>query len=216
MQQQSSPIVRYGGGFLVVCIGFAVAVSLVTEKRQPAVATAAAAPQPTPAAAQPAPPPAPAPPTRAERVGAAETFRAALAAAWPAMTDTRETPSDGAILLAAWMGADGRLADVKVARDETSLPKAMKDIDAERGRRLCVSGRLIQIQRDATVWVGTMMSGGGNYVHYYAAGSSGELVAGSQARLCGVITGALSYSNVGGGTTHSVQVVGVFDLRENR
>ena len=36
------------------------------------------------------------------------------------------------------------------------------------------------------------------------------------ARFCGIATGRDTYANTGGGTTHAVRVVGMFDLPENR
>ena len=56
----------------------------------------------------------------------------------------------------------------------------------------------------------------GKKVSFFAVQSTGDLVEGSRARLCGVVTGRYSYSNTGNGTTHAVKVVGVFDLAENR
>ena len=56
----------------------------------------------------------------------------------------------------------------------------------------------------------------GQVIHYLAAGDTGTLVDGDRARFCGVTTGRYSYSNAGGGTTHAVQLIGMFDLPSNR
>lgn len=45
--------------------------------------------------------------------------------------------------------------------------------------------------------------------------STGRLVEDSRARLCGFVTGKYSYSNSGGGSSHAVQLVGMFKLPEN-
>lgn len=53
-------------------------------------------------------------------------------------------------------------------------------------------------------------------MRFAAVASTGELVAQSSANFCGVTTGKYSYSNSGGGTTHAVFLVGMFDLPENK
>ncbi len=60
------------------------------------------------------------------------------------------------------------------------------------------------------------MSNGGNIYRFLAAGSSGTLVPQSYGRFCGVVTGTYDYSNSGGGTGHAVEMVGMFDLPENK
>jgi hypothetical protein len=95
-----------------------------------------------------------------------------------------------------------------------------KDAEAERGRRLCYSGRIIQIARAELgdgryVFVGLLMTSRRDIFHFLAAGSTGALVEDSRARICGFVTGAYSYSNSGGGSSHAVQVVGMFRLAEN-
>jgi hypothetical protein len=60
-------------------------------------------------------------------------------------------------------------------------------------------------------------AGAGRYdlIKFVAAGSTGQLVAQSRARFCGATTGKYSYSNSGGGTSHAVQMVGMFRVPEN-
>jgi hypothetical protein len=53
-------------------------------------------------------------------------------------------------------------------------------------------------------------------VVFYAVGETGDLVAGSRTRLCGIVTGLHSFLNSGGGVTHAIRAVGMFDLPENR
>jgi hypothetical protein len=103
---------------------------------------------------------------------------------------------------------------------KTSYAKCQKDIDSERGNVLCVSGSVLEmtVQRSGygAVYIGGFNSSSFNIVRFIAVKSTGELVAGSSSKLCGVVTGLQSYSNSGGGVTHSVHVVGLFDLPENR
>jgi hypothetical protein len=92
--------------------------------------------------------------------------------------------------------------------------------DENRGKRLCAPGVLIEIAVEKASSTkkaasGLLMSDAGNLFRFYALGSSGELVAQSRARLCGVVTGRFDYSNSAGGTGHAVKIVGMFDLPEN-
>jgi hypothetical protein len=137
------------------------------------------------------------------------------------MEDTvGDGPSTGAFLLAYWLDRQGKWSDVAMSTDETTVKRAKKDIDSARMKRLCVRGNVIQIKRDASptfsVWTGNLMTDGYNVVNYIATGETGDLVEGSRARLCGVVTGNYSFPNVSGGQTQSLQIVGMFDLPENR
>lgn len=49
-----------------------------------------------------------------------------------------------------------------------------------------------------------------------ALGSNRGIDQGSRARFCGIVIGRYSYRSSGGGTTHAVQLVGAFDIAENR
>ena len=113
-----------------------------------------------------------------------------------------------------------RWVDVVVAPDETSFAKVQKDADDERGKRLCVGGSVIQIAVAKTsfgkFYEGLLMTPAQNIFRFTAVGSSGSLVERSAARVCGVVTGKYDYSNSGGGKGHAVNVVGMFDLPENR
>jgi hypothetical protein len=166
---------------------------------------------------EPAPPPEP---TFADRMGEAGTFAEALALALPEMEDGRDETSLGALGLAFWASTRLRFDDVAVARDETSPKLILKDPDRERGKRMCVRGRIVQIAKQdlgrTAVFEGLLMMSSGQIVHYIAAGDTGTLVEGDRGRLCGVTSGRYSYSNAGGGTTHAVQLVGMFDLPSNR
>jgi len=103
---------------------------------------------------------------------------------------------------------------------ETSRAKVMKDPEAERGKRLCASGTIIEIHSSRrsgqTIFSGGINTPSFDVVRFYAVRSTGDLVQRSVARICGVVTGTETYSNSSGGVTHAVFVVGMFDLPENR
>jgi hypothetical protein len=114
-----------------------------------------------------------------------------------------------------------RWVDVGVQKDETSPALVRKDPDEARAKRMCTSGQLVQIavvklDNGAKLSEGLLESNAGNLYHYLGAGSSGELVEQSYARFCGVVIGTYDYSNSAGGTGHAVEIVGMFDLPENR
>lgn len=109
---------------------------------------------------------------------------------------------------------------VNVATDETSYALAQKNIDSARGKRLCISGSVIEIHEDKTpqgsLTTGLIMSSAGNIFSFDGVGSSGQIVEQSWARFCGVVIDKYDYSNSAGGTGHAIDVVGMFDLPENR
>lgn len=180
------------------------------------------------AVAEPAPaPPVPVPPAiPAERDYLAEarsskTLVDAVGYAKPFMTDEFNKSSRGTYLFAAWAIVKMTWVDVAVPVDETSHAKIQKDVDAERGKRLCVTGSIVEIAavKDgprAIAYEGLTHGAGGALYHFLATGDTGELVAGSMARFCGVVTGRYDYANSAGGSSHAVDVVGMFDLPANR
>lgn len=172
----------------------------------------------------PAPEPVPEPKSEAvrllEQMLAIETFDEAVAFAKPYMTDTRNEDSVGTTLLTLWAQSKLRWANVHVEEDETSIKRTRKDPDSARGKRFCYSGRLVQIEKMSKssprpVWVGLLSTRRRDIIRFHAAGSSGDLVDGSKARFCGVVTGTFSYDITGGGSTHAVSAVGMFKLPEN-
>lgn len=164
--------------------------------------------------------PVPETPSALARIESAESLAAALAIAGPELADTTDELGTGALLLTAWSSTRMRWPDVSVAKNETSFALVHKDSDAARGKRMCVRGSLIQISKESVgssaVFIGLLMSGYTDLVHFVAVGSTGELVERSRTRLCGVVTGTYDYANSGGGTGHAINVVGMFDLPENR
>jgi hypothetical protein len=164
----------------------------------------------------PAPSPFPAPePTPAEQILSANTFADAIALARPLMGEGQDEHSAGSLLMAVWAAERMKWSDVSVKKNETSVGQVMKDPEAEYGKRMCGQGRIIEIRKmpDVDLFQGLLM--GGNVVHFFAAGSTGTLVAGKNANYCAVITGLFHYSNSGGGTTHAVDTVGMFDVKAN-
>ena len=66
------------------------------------------------------------------------------------------------------------------------------------------------------VFTGGLIDNSGQIYRFIAVKSTGEIVKGSTAKFCGIVTGRLMFSNSVGGTTHAVSLVGMFDLPENR
>ena len=147
-----------------------------------------------------------------------EDIQQALPFALKYAGDRVDELSEGSVMLAFWLAAHGSWEDVAVRRDETSFLKVKKDSTAEIGKRMCVRGRVIQISRagaDLPVFEGNLMLPGFKVANFLSFGSTGELVEHSRARFCGFVTGRYAFSNVSGGQTQAVQLVGAFDLPEN-
>jgi hypothetical protein len=95
----------------------------------------------------------------------------------------------------------------------------MKDSDEERGKGMCVTGRIIEIaveKTDKGKFAHAGIISNMDVTKVVAVGSTGELVEGKTATFCGVVIGKHSYPNSGGGQTHTVRLVGMFDLPANR
>jgi hypothetical protein len=169
-----------------------------------------------PASAMPEAPPEPSP---LDIILAKSTMADALVVASPLMEDKFDESSPGTLLFAAWAAQHLRWQDVDVPKNETSIAKVQKDVDAERMKRLCFTGRVVQIQVTrasyGAVYAGLLESYSGNLAHFYAVQSTGDLVADHQGRLCGVVTGRYDYKNSGGGSSHAIDMVGMFNLPEN-
>jgi len=103
---------------------------------------------------------------------------------------------------------------------ETKRGLVMKDPDAERGKRLCVSGSIVEIRVDRsdgdTLYFGGLVSPSLEVLRFIAVRSTGGLIEDSPARFCGVVTGLQSYLASNGSVLHAVFAVGMFDLPENR
>jgi hypothetical protein len=186
------------------------------EPENQRTAEAASAPAVDVAAAPPAPPPEPSP---LEKLLATPSLADAIELVKPQMSDTDDDTSPGAIMLGVWAAAHLTFEDVAVRKNETSFALVRKDSDANRGKRMCIRGTIIQIAKEkvgaGAVWTGLMLSGYSEITSYIAAGSTGNLVQQSRARLCGVVIGTYDYSNSAGGKGHAVSLVGMFDLPDN-
>jgi hypothetical protein len=135
------------------------------------------------------------PPTIDERVASATSLADALAIAQPISTT----------LVARYAAAKLRFAEVDAA--ETNLGLVEKDHRAELGKRMCVEGEIRRIERadmdSRKVFVGELLVRPEDRITFLAVGSTGTLVKRDAARFCGVVTGKL-------------ELVGMFDLAENR
>ena len=171
--------------------------------------------------AQP-PPPEPSPAERAleQVLESGDTLPQAIETLRPMMTDTHgEAMDPGAVILAIWAASKNVKWEDLQAIPATKYGLVMKDPDSERGKRLCARGSIVQIQVERTeygkLFHGVFATSRYQFIRYSVVGSTGELIEGSRAKLCGVVTGLSSYPNVQGGITHSVYVVGMFDLPVN-
>lgn len=140
----------------------------------------------------------------------------------PMMKDFAELDvSNGAALLAYW-SADHLTWQALAPIEKSKYKLVMKDPSAERGKQLCASGKVIEIQIDSTLPSGEKVFTGGlyddnfNIYRFISVGSTGEIVADSHAKFCGIITGKNDYSNSQGGVAHAVHLVGMFDLLDNK
>lgn len=175
---------KFVGVGLVVLVGCSRQESTATRDSAPIPSAA-----PTPLVAPPASP--------LDRIRGAPSLAAALAIAKPHMVDSDDEMDGGTALLGVWASRSMEWSDVAVATAETSYALVQKDSATERGKRLCVSGMIVEIHVDRVknqpdqpaTYNGNLMSDG-NVFSFVAVGDTGTLVAQSFARLCGVVTGA--------------------------
>lgn len=199
--------VAVGGGAIIAAVSLA----------KPSAGSVAPTPEPPrqPVAVVP-----PKPVTPAERAAAAKTLPDVLGVAVPLMADIPGQASDGTRLLISWMAQRAAWKDLDVNPGEVTYGQARKEIDAARGKRLCVSGLVIQIRAEpyesGKIFTGLLRNTDGNLFNFIAVRSSGAIEGDGIARFCGVLTELYDYRNSGGGTGHAVTVVGMFDLPENR
>lgn len=177
----------------------------------------------SPTAEAPAIPPAapvePAKPTLAQQLNATTGTLAAVELLRDHFEDARDTMDPATALFAVWATTRMQWSELQKL-PETQRALIMKDSEAERGKRLCASGSIVEIAADRSagkpIYRGGLITPSMNVVRFDAVGSTGALVERSAGRICGVVTGKESYSNSGGGVTHAVRLVGMFDLPENR
>lgn len=139
----------------------------------------------------------------------AQTMKDALLAAH--FKDTTDTIDRDTAAFAVWAARKMKFTDVKA--EETTIGEAMKDSDAERGKRLCDVGLIAQIEArelsGVKVHEGILLVGS-EPIHFLAAGPTSGLVARTPAGFCGVFTGRFRYKDSSGGTTTAITVVGMF------
>jgi hypothetical protein len=158
-------------------------------------------------------------PTVPERLRNATTLVEAIQLVRPVMPPESGDIPPAAAWLASWMSGAFSWKEFETISKATH-GETMKDPSSEQGSRLCHSGTVVQIERDASapfkVWVGVMSSYSSEVVRFVALGETGKIVNGSQGRFCGIVTGRTHFPNVSGGETRAVLVVGMFDLPGNR
>ncbi|HKQ71898.1 MAG TPA: hypothetical protein VJT73_21285 [Polyangiaceae bacterium] len=157
-------------------------------------------------------------PTPEETITSKTTLSDALAIAKPLMIDVPDQESRGTRLLGQWANERMAWSDAKPARDETSVTLVRRKRDTERGKRMCQLGKIIQLEHfgDAKNAHGILMTPADELVSFLAVGSTGNLSPHRFAQFCGVVTGLQTYTNRGGSLSRAVQLVGMFDLPENR
>jgi hypothetical protein len=131
--------------------------------------------------------------------------------------ETFNAPNVGGICFKLWATKNLVVNDAAVAKNETTYGLIMKNPALQISKKMCLVGNIIQIEEENmlqnTVSNGLMHQGyGGNLVHFYNIGSSGNLVEGKPARMCGFVIGQYHYHNSGGGTGHAIDLVGAWDL----
>lgn len=161
-------------------------------------------------AAPPAPKPPPAPTSFSEvvtRIGGD-------------FSDFKEEFPEPALLLAQWSAVHDVKIDEILGFPSTSIASAMKNSSSARAQRICASGRILQVAAETVagseISQGLIADNGANYVRFIAFGSSGDLVKNSPAKFCGLVIGRSYFQNLGGGTTESLGLIGMFDLPSNR
>lgn len=144
----------------------------------------------------------------------------AIAKLGPHFGDMHGTDIDSATAVLALWGADNMRWEEIQALPGAKYGMIMKDPASQRGKRLCAAGEIIEIAVDSSVpqkiYLGGLYDEAGHLYRFIAVGSTGELVARSRGKICGVVTGQQHYQNSMGGVAHAAHIVGMFDLPENK
>ncbi len=194
----------------VVCVVAVVLALLACKSKDYAPPGAVSAEPASPAAA------APRQKTHGEALAEIQSLVGAIEYVKPHCADTVDEHALGTVLLTLW-SKDKMTAKDVMALPEVSFAAAMKDSEEARGKRLCGTGKVLQISKSVSpawegkkVWEGLLILPGMRIVKYIAIGETGEIVEDSTATFCGVVTGKHQYQKAGGGFAHSLAVVGVF------
>lgn len=156
-----------------------------------------------------------------DKLDKAVSLAEALAIAKPMMVNSPlDEHNAGTQALSHWASTKLTWQDVGLSKNETSIRLVRKDLEEEAAKRMCVSGFLVQISKTTIdghkFFRGLLSTWNGDLISFWAFGSTGQLVIHSNARFCGIVTGLYDYSNSGGGTSHAIELVGMFDLPKNR
>jgi hypothetical protein len=147
------------------------------------------------------------------------TLATAIAKARPLMTGDAAGTTAGTLVLIGWSNRHLRWQDVAVDHDETSAALLKKDPDAQKGKRICVSGKIAAMNPvrtdSALYWNGLLAAPRDRAFAFSAVGTAGTLAAGSDARVCGVVTGHGNVTTPAGRPAPAIVLVGMFDLPEN-
>lgn len=92
--------------------------------------------------------------------------------------------------------------------NKVSLGEAMKDPQSARGKVARASGTVAEIQREGSVFVGSVVTDEGRVVRFVTPLSTDGIVAGSWTRFRGVFVQEYDYENVARGQTKSLLLVG--------
>jgi hypothetical protein len=189
-----------------------------SEVRPPDLPTTTVTPRPsTPPAPVSAPAPTPAI-DEVEALMATPTMKEALAQV--RLDDARgEKLDEGTLMFGLWASKRMKWSDVSDG-DALNFDVVMKNPAKWRGIAGCWLGRIIEIHETdvrggATLALGGLMTRGQDVIRFIAARDTGDLIAGSEASFCGIVTGSQSYGNSAGGTTHAIFTVGMFDTPKN-
>ena len=211
--QWPSLIMIIGGGFIALCVGSLIVAWLagVSFEGEPPATGQEAAPGPARTAV-------PREPSPAEKMQNMDSIGEAIKMAKPMMSDTVNDVSPGASLFTIWAASKMKWSDL-IGLPTTKFKLVMKDPDEERGKKICVKGKIIEIHAEKTpfgkIYSGGLARGHSQIYRFTAVGSTGELVAKSRGKICGIVIGQQSYSNSIGGVAHAVYLVGMFLLPEN-
>jgi len=156
----------------------------------------------------------------AEKVLKVPDMATALAMTAPEMGNRHSNISSGTAVFATWAMKHMSYKDVIIAtKNETSFGLAMKDIDEARGKRMCISGYIIELEimklPMGKMGTGKFMDEDGNIYNILTVRSTGTLVERDDTVFCGVVTEKYSYTDTQDTTRHALTLVGMFGLPEN-
>lgn len=178
--------------------------------------------EPTPVApvAVVAEPPKPPPePPLLVRLSREHTLAGAIKLARPTFRDVNQGEDSGARDFTAWAIPYMTWSDLQRV-ESTQYGQVQKDPEGERGYRLCGSGTIVEISLDRSLGKpfasGLLMTDGGDVISFSVVGYNDGLIAKSWARLCGIVIGTYRYRSNSGTTIHAVDIVGMFDVPQNK